>query len=105
VAAEAGGEAVKHRTEFRVVVKREGLRQKTRIYRTLRGAQRRLALYGPEPWLALGHAAEDLFCCDGRDCNCGAITWREHSDCQRAGMPNLEFARIESRKVGPWSET
>ena len=90
------------RFEFRVVVKREGCREKARTYRTLRGAQRRFALLGPEPWTAFGRQPDELFCCDGAMCSCGGRTVREASDDQRANMPRIEYARIERRRVGKW---
>ena len=91
--------------EYRIVVKRKGVREKSRIYRTRKGAERRLALFDPEPWAVYGKQPDELDCCDGSQCFCGGFTVREASDSKRARMPALEYVRIEARQVGDWTST
>jgi hypothetical protein len=86
-----------------VMVKRKGQRVKVRRYATLAGAERRLLLYGPEPWLYARKGPDDLFCCrGGPECDCHGMTMRERSEEVRGELPALEYARIESRAVGEW---
>lgn len=88
--------------EYRVVVKRAGGSVHYKRYGTERGAQRRLTLYGPEPWTAFGANPDDQFCCSGHECCCGGVTVREHHQERRSQLPALEFAYIERREVGEW---
>lgn len=90
------------RLEYRLVTKREGQDPRVRIYRTLKGAQRRLLLYGPEPWLFWGKGPDGLVCCDGWECGCGGDTYRERTAQIREHCPALECARIEQRRVSSW---
>jgi hypothetical protein len=90
--------------QFRVVSKRAGQRERAKLYATLRGAQRRAALYGPEPWTAHGRSPEELWCCDGNQCPCGGDTVRQHHESLRRELPALEFVRIERRRVSAWEE-
>lgn len=91
--------------EYRVVWKREGLKRKTASYATRSGAERRVALMGPEPWVAFGESPDALFCCPGTradECSCGGRTIREQSDATRHDMPPIEYAYVEGRTVGAW---
>ena len=88
--------------EFRVVSKREGCDVKRKVYQTRRAAERRMILYGPEPWSLAGKDPDKYFCCDGRMCGCDGMTNREESEYRRESMPKLEYARIESREAGEW---
>ena len=87
------------KTQYRVVWKRDGYKEKTKLYWSKHYARRFLAIMGPEPWLALGKGPDDLFCCKGYMCNCGGVTWQEALIADRANMPVLEYAFIEQRQV------
>ena len=89
---------------YRVVSIREGTRPKVRPFATLRAAQNRLRLLGPEPWAALGKDPEAIWCCSGRECHCDGRTVREMMLAERATLPPLVAAWIEEREVGPWVE-
>lgn len=96
--------------EYRVVWKRRGLDQKSKRYASLKGAERRARLLGPEPWTAFGVDPDDQYCCSGHECGCAGRTWREqlletrkqamYSDDD--GMPSIEYIRIEKRPVAKW---
>jgi len=86
--------------EYRVVWKRNDLKQKTKKYTTLRGAKRFMILLGDEPWKAFDHDPEDYICCSGSDCGCGGQTVRNHF--LRKDQPKIEFVRLEQREVGEW---
>lgn len=90
--------------EYRLITKREGQAPRVRIYRTMAGAQRRLLLYGPEPWLFWRKGPDDLVCCDGNAgmCGCGGDTYSERTSLIRSQCPPLEYARIEQRRVSRW---
>lgn len=98
------------KTEYRVVWKRRGMNRKSKRFQSLKAAQRRVLLLGPEPWLALGLDPDER-CCSGLECGCGGRTNRENLLAQRntpihpdAGpMPEIEYIRIESRPLGDWS--
>lgn len=92
------------RQEFRVVSKRAGMKRKTREFRTRRGADRRMLLLGPEPWLAFdGRGPDDFWCCAGSpECGCGGQSVREYHAARRAELPAMEYFRLEVRDVGPW---
>lgn len=80
-------------------------RQKTKRYARRKMADRFMALFGPEPWTvyAPGKNADDLACCDGYDCGCGAMTYREESEAKRKDQPAIEYLRLSCRTVTPWS--
>lgn len=92
--------------EYRVVSKRECCSPKVRYYRTRAGAERRMLLYGPEPWKAFDPEGgpDDLDCCSGVECGCGGMTNRERSEELRARLPRLEWAQLTAREVtvAPW---
>lgn len=91
--------------EYKVVWKREGQRQKTKIYQTREGALARQTLLGPEPWKYVGRDPDELFCCDGlsgSECGCGGVTVREHWLEAREDIPPIEILRVEWRSVGVW---
>ena len=102
------------KTEYRVVWKRRGLKRKSKRYMSLKAAQRRIALMGPEPWVALEVNPDDYHCHKGssayNECGCDGLTWREHllnarnqpSHEEDSGMPALEYAFIETRPLAPW---
>ena len=88
--------------EYRVVSKRVAMRQKVRIYQTWRAAERRMLMFGPEPWRAWGGDPGAYACCSGRECGCYGQTVRQQAEEVRVAMPTLEYARIEVREVGEW---
>ena len=93
--------------EFRVVYRRVGYRKKARRFSTKVGAERFLRIFGPEPWTAFTKAQRDpdaYYCCPGRECGCGGFSVREFHERQRAELPPLEYARLEHRAVGAWTE-
>lgn len=100
----------KVRYEFRVVWKRHGFHQKSKRYATLKAAERRLTLMGPEPWIALQVDPDERMCCSGYECACGGQTWREHllevrntpRHPEDTGMPAIQYIRIEKRPLSPW---
>lgn len=102
----------KLRYEFRVVWKRRGLYQKSKRYATLKAAETRVQLLGPEPWIALGVLPDDIACCSGNECACGGVTWREQLLSQRnqprhpddTGMPAIEYIRVERRPLSAWEK-
>jgi hypothetical protein len=97
-------------TEYRVVWKRRGMPRKSKRFQTLKAAERRVLLLGPEPWRAFEALPDDLHCCSGHECACGGETWREHLLGQRTeprgpdddGMPAIEYIHIEKRPLGKW---
>ena len=101
------------KTEFRVVWKRRGQPRKSKRFMSLKAAQRRVRLLGPEPWTAFEQDPDERYCCSGHECGCGGRTLREHLLAQRAegngydpeggGMPAVEYVRIEQRPLGDWS--
>jgi hypothetical protein len=92
--------------EYRVVWQRQGLSRKTKTYKRLATADRRRLLLSGTPderFAALGIADPDSpMCCSGYECGCGGTTYRESDALYIAGMPQLEYAVIEERKVAPW---
>jgi len=103
--------ATKTTKQFRLRWKRVGLPEKRRIYWLRRYAEKYALLLGPEPWKALGRDADEIMCCNGRECNCGGRTWREHMIEVRAsqnhyGMPAMEYVAIDERMVelGEWKK-
>jgi hypothetical protein len=93
--------AVRH--EYRVTWKRVGCDAKVRRYSTLAGAERFLRLFGPEPWTyKTGATADALWCCYGYECSCGGVTNAEAAKLKRCELPELEYARIERRRIGEW---
>lgn len=102
------------KTEYRVVWKRRGLKRKSKRYMSLKAAERRVRLLGPEPWTALDVQPDDYVCCRGeradRECGCNGETWREHLLGARngamyegdGGMPPIEYVHIEKRPLAAW---
>jgi hypothetical protein len=96
--------------EYRIVWKRHGLHQKSKRYASLKAAERRARLLGPEPWTALEVNPDERMCCSGYECACGGQTWRENLLESRrtprypddTGMPAIEYIRIEKRPVSKW---
>ena len=86
--------------EFRVVWKRDGCRRKTKRFRYLKVALRKVGTLGPEPWTALGKDADAYHCCSGRECGCGGETWRTWF--AHLELPPLEYIFIEEREIGTW---
>ena len=90
--------------EYRVVWKREGVRRKVKRFASLKLAQRKMLLLGPEPWLGASEYGkrdpERLNCCSGHECACGGLTVREWWE--QLGLPKLEYMHIERREVGKW---
>lgn len=103
------------RLEYRVVWKRSGQHRKSKRFATLKAAERRVRLLGPEPWTAFDRDPDEPWCCnlDNRQCACDGETLREKLLRQRAegnghgddsgGMPAVVEIRIESRPMGAWS--
>ncbi len=89
-------------TEYQVFWKRGGLRPKSKTFKTRKGADAYLELFGPEPWKALGLDPDALVCCTGQMCGCGGITHRQQSDARRDSMPKLEFIGVRVRACNPW---
>jgi hypothetical protein len=103
--------AAKMIKQYRLRWKRVGLPEKRRIYWLRPYAEKRALLLGPEPWRALGHDGDEIMCCNGRECNCGGQTWREHMLEVRAsqshdGIPAIEYIAIDERtvEVGEWKK-
>ena len=92
------------RLEYRVVWTRTEGTRKVKRYATRKGAERFMALLGPEPWTAFGRRPDDVFCCDGHACGCEGLTVRETMLRDRGDMPYLRSAHIECRFVGDWVE-
>lgn len=91
--------------QYRVKWKRVDSRVKRVNYVSRKRAENRLLLLtSDEPWLAMGKSPDEFVCCDGYECGCSGMTIREESDRLRAAMPALEYARIECREVGPWTQ-
>lgn len=94
------------KSEYRIVWKREGLKEKRKVYKLLVRAKRHMLLLGPEPWKAFGRDPEELFCCRGGydQCGCGGLTVREKFMEDRKNLPPIEFIRLERREVTttPW---
>ena len=92
--------------EFRVVWRRVDGKVKRRRFATRAGADRFLALFGPEPWRAFlrpGQTPEDLRCCAGRGCVCQGRTIRGYHEALRACLPALSYVRLERRRVSAWA--
>lgn len=87
------------KTQYRVRWKRDGCKEKEKLYWSEYYAHRFKTILGHEPWLAFGKAPDDLFCCNGYQCNCNGATWKEMLMGDRAYMPVLEYAVIEQRQV------
>lgn len=96
--------ALRERREYRVVWKRENLRQKHKLYATEKASRRFLLLLGDEPWKVThpGKSPDEPSCCDGYMCGCEGKTIRERHDEVRVNMPKLEWVRLEGREVGTW---
>lgn len=94
--------------EFRVVWKRDGQRQKIRRYSSRTGALRRLNLLTsdePWKWYSKPRNPDDYYCCPGGpswECGCGGQTVRQFAQRFRDDLPELEYARIDSRKISEW---
>lgn len=102
---------ITERFEYRVVWKRQRGKRKNKRFATLKAAERRIRLLGPEPWTAFERDPEEPWCCNGQyECGCGGITVREHLLEQRSasggpeddGMAPVEYVRIERRSVAAW---
>jgi hypothetical protein len=99
-------------TEYRVVWKRSGMTRKSKRFASLKAAQKRAALMGPEPWTALGVLPDDsAVCgCPRDECQHEGETWRERLLAARnqgrypedSGMPAIEYIRIEQRPTVNW---
>lgn len=91
--------------EFRVVWKRTESKQKLRVFKTSRGAERFMLLFGPEPWIAYPQKGpDDFYCCRG--CwECLGLTVRAYHERFRAELKPLEYLRLETRRVGQWRPT
>ncbi len=92
--------------EYRIVWKREGCRQKAKRFVSLKAAQRKMRVLGPEPWTAFdkfsGRDEPDNYsCCDGHECGCGGLTVRQWW--KQLGLPKMEYIHIEKREVGKWT--
>ncbi len=91
--------------EYRVVVRREGQRPKVNRYARREFAEQRLRLVtSSEPWRVLwpGRDPDELWCCSGHECACGAVTLREYAAKERTNLPPLISAEIQYREVGEW---
>lgn len=103
------------RTQYRVAWKRAENNPKSRKCASLKDAERFLGLLtSDEPWRFLRKPFEanwegpdSYLCCDGGGwegpCVCGGVTLREFCDSKRAGLPPIEWARVESRQVTPFA--
>jgi len=90
--------------EYRVVWKRNGLKEKRKRYQNKYRAEHFIKILGPEPWTAYGVNPDESMCCDGSMCGCGGETYREHWLGKRKDMPPIEYVRLELREVqrGDW---
>lgn len=87
--------------EYRVVWKRVGIRAKSKRFATLRAAERRALMLGPEPWLAQKRDPDSLNCCNGYECGCGGVTVRQYWE--GLEIPKLEYIRIDHRPFHAWT--
>lgn len=90
------------KTEYQVFWKRVGKAKKSRTFKTRRGADNFLQLFGPEPWKAMRVDPDTRVCCAGDMCACGGVTYREQSAAQRKSMPKLEYIGVRVRSVSEW---
>jgi hypothetical protein len=98
--------------EYRVIWKRQGMHRKSKRFATLKAAERRVRLLGPEPWTAFDRDPDEPWCsCRGsHECPCGGETLREKllrertegPDPDGGGMPAIQEIRIERRVIAPW---
>ena len=96
------------RTEYRVAYKREGLNPKSRGCGKNRAkAVRCLAFFEGRYQDAYPQSKPDAYsCCDGHECGCRGLTWAEEwaeMAEYAANLPPLEYLRIETRQVPPWT--
>lgn len=86
--------------------------RKSKRFQTLKAAERRVKLLGPEPWTAFDRNPDEPYCCSGYECACGGMSVRDtlleqrkvgHGDPDDTGMPDIEYIRIEKRPLGAWS--
>jgi hypothetical protein len=103
--------------EYRVVWKRvacdvlsmEGLitfnpRSKIKRFRSLKTAKKFMLLLGPTPWEYFGKKKDDYVCCSGNYCACDGKTYGSQAQAKiDAGMPAIEYIRLEKREVGPYT--
>jgi len=75
-------------------------------YRTRAALDRRMLLFGPEPWTAYAPGAKgsDLACCSGYECGCGGLTHAQVTAAKRAGFTGevVGFV-VHERDVTPWA--
>ena len=78
--------------------------RKSRTFGSMKTAQRRIDLLGPEPWKAFGREPGDFDCCSGRECACGGLTVQQVSDDRRKTLPPIGEIKVTRRTVtrGPW---
>lgn len=92
--------------EYRVKWKRVGLNAKRKRYVSRKRAEYMVELLTcDDPWRLRGEDADKQHCCSGYECGCAGMTNREFYAEQLAGMPEIEYVRLEVREVGQWSET
>lgn len=97
--------------------KRHGMPRKQKRFASLKAAERRVRLLGPEPWTAFDKNPDEPWCCSGsrytsEGCECGGETLRQKLIRERTEssygpesepMPSIEYIRIESRPLGDWA--
>jgi len=97
--------------QYRVVSRRQDCATKYKVYATRKGAENRLGLLiSDEPWkflpLSVFNPTHDdpdkPQCCDGWQCGCEGVTYREAAKELRDNLPPLVECWIEKRPVGEW---
>ena len=90
--------------DWRVTWKRDGTKIKHKIYTNKASAKRFMVLLGPEPWKAVDFESvlDNFMCCNGRECRCGGITYRDYYEKAREGLPPIIEMYLESRFVDTW---
>jgi len=88
--------------EYRVIWKRQHCKIKSKRFALLGNAKKYMLLLGPTPWEYWGAKADDYACCSGRECGCSGMTNREESIKARETMQEIEFIKLEKRKVDEW---
>ena len=89
--------------EYRIVWEREGIRRKTKRYRSLKMLKRYVRLLkNDRPWEIFNLDKDDNYCCGGHECGCQGETVEEHFQNRYVEIPDLEYLYLESREIGEW---
>jgi len=93
--------------EYRVIWQREGSTKKRKVFQSKTGANRwfRLLTDKEPPWNLYNIADPDeVDCCDGNECGCGGVTFREIFAKKSEGLAKIIHSEIQSREVGEWGK-